>query len=431
MLVDEPTRNSQSGRSWPMLSPYLTLAIHYGLMLFAFFVMFAKLNHLVEYLFFGLVGIWIIREIGSRSFRFVRTPFDVPLVLFLVWVLIGVATAPDPAYSFVEWRKTLAKVLMLYFVVHAVTEERPVRQIVLAFIGGACVHSLIGIIHFVTEGNQVFTMSVRAAGWTSASMWLSTYVVMSLPFLWLGATDTSSARRRGLYAVGSCLALAALFLALTRGAWVALAAQVIVFVTARSTRNGLMTAGVAVLFLSGFFAALALLGPLQGVLQQGEFTDMTTMAIRFKTWGIAVRDIMAHPLTGLGYGLDTFSMVHPDAQEHRYHTHVHNTFLGRAVHTGIPGFLLFCWIFVAILNTAFRSWKRMPDQYAGRLALAVLLTTVGVMVRNLFDDMFLGTLEYLFWLLVGLMWTQLKPQDRQATRPGSLEGRDRPLVTDG
>jgi len=51
------------------------------------------------------------------------------------------------------------------------------------------------------------------------------------------------------------------------------------------------------------------------------------------------------------------------------------------------------------------SYQSAPEGYNGMLALATALIVVGVIVRNLFDDMFNGTVAYLFWLLVGLFFS--------------------------
>ncbi len=410
MLDDQPTGNSQSGRSWPIARPYLTGILEYGLMIFAFFVLFATVNHWMEYLFLALVGVWVIRDFGSRPFRVERTALDLPLLLFLGWVLITVATAADPAYSFAEWRKSLTKVLMLYFVVNVVVEERQVRRIVLACVGGVCAHTVIAIVHFANGDGEIGSLAVREGGWTSSGMWLGSYLVMALPLLWLGLPGSSRRSVRWFSVVASCFALVALFLTHIRAAWVALLVQVCVLAVLKLRRSGVMATVVAALVVLGVLAAVGLLGGPSEMHGTVEMADAKSMMVRFNTWKLALSEILAHPLTGLGYGRHSFRVVHPEAViENGYHSHVHNTFLSMAVQVGLPGFLLFCWVFYRILTVAFETWERTRDQYSGRLALALLLVTVGVIVRNLFDDMFVGTLVYLFWLLVGLLFS-LKPR---------------------
>lgn len=84
--------------------------------------------------------------------------------------------------------------------------------------------------------------------------------------------------------------------------------------------------------------------------------------------------------------------------------HIHNMFLGTAFQVGIPGLVLFLFLFWKILSYA-GSWLRDSighDSFHSQLAMAISLMTIGVMVRNSFDDMFHGAVVYLFLLFVAL-----------------------------
>ena len=145
-------------------------------MTLASLIVVAKLHHVVEYLFIGLLILWGSVQLSRRDFHFVRTPLDLPILLFLVWI---VATAPfsvDPAYSLTEWRKTVSKILMFYFVVNAVRNEQDVRQILLAFMVGVGSLSAFGIVDYVASGHRLFSRGDYAASLTSAGQWFSSYL---------------------------------------------------------------------------------------------------------------------------------------------------------------------------------------------------------------------------------------------------------------
>jgi len=131
------------------------------------------------------------------------------------------------------------------------------------------------------------------------------------------------------------------------------------------------------------------------------------MQLRYNTWSLTLQDISENPLTGIGLGKHSFSKVHPELGS-GFHANLHNTFLARAVQIGIPGFLFFIWIFIVIVARAAPISQSLSHEMAGKLALATSLIVVGVIVRNIFDDMFIGTLAYLFWLLVGLFFSMEK-----------------------
>jgi O-antigen ligase len=70
------------------------------------------------------------------------------------------------------------------------------------------------------------------------------------------------------------------------------------------------------------------------------------------------------------------------------------------VGSGIPGLLLFLWIFIRLGQEFFviKHRKKMTDLETLKLCLGIVL--VGFFCRNLFDYMFIGSLAYLFWILM-------------------------------
>ena len=83
-------------------------------MMVAAAIIVADLNHLLEYLFIALAIVVLTRQIASRDRRLARTSLDLPILAFLGWILISIVRATDPTYSFAEWRKLLAHVLMFF-----------------------------------------------------------------------------------------------------------------------------------------------------------------------------------------------------------------------------------------------------------------------------------------------------------------------------
>ena len=383
---------------------------------FAFCILFVNLNHVSEYLFIGLLIIWLGAKLVSGSFVFEKTSLDVPILVFLGWVLLTVPFATDWTYSFEEWRKAIPRFLMFWFIVNVVKTELHVRAILAAFCLGIFVLSLAEVFYFFAQGGNAFSMTIRAGDLTGSSQWLSNYLVIGLPILWLGIVCQDRPVIRMGYIAALATALVALFVVHTRAAWVAVIAQGLFYGVFRFTRSWIV-ASLAVLLSVGLMVAfLALPGKQRELVSGNNFTDPYSMSIRFNTWDLAIDDIQESPIVGIGYGKHSFRFKHPELKE-GFHKHVHNSFLSHAAQVGIPGFLFFVWIFGRILKQLGERIGRMPDDYEGNLNLAAILIIVGVIVRNLFDDMFLGTIAYLFWLLVGLSFslhkiTPLSQSDR-------------------
>lgn len=401
LAEDSPSHPNARLRS--LIGTFPESVVQYGLVVYAFLLPFAKLSHVLEYAFLGLLVVWVAVKASRGELAWQRTALGLPLLLFLGWVLFTTAFAIDPSYSFSEWRKSVTRVLMFFFVASAISEERQVRHIVLACVIG-CIVQAAGALHASVISHNVpwHSLWYREAGWTSASQWLSTYLIMILPLFALAARFEARPFIRWVYAAGSVLVLAALFFAQTRAAWVALIVQLLVLGALHFKRSGVHATVAGALAVALLIVITAVPGPLRTLFMQGPFTNTSTMLIRFNTWKLAVDQIASRPITGLGYGRHSFQHVLPENPPEPLHTHVHNTFLSSAVQLGIPGFALLLWIFGGLVRECFESWKVNADRFESQLALAVLLSTVGVIVRNMFDDMFVGTLVYLFWLLAGL-----------------------------
>ncbi len=403
-----PSSIAEGGQSRPRPRPRPTIrtlsesGVQYGLMAYAFFLPFAKLSHVLEYAFLSLLIIWVVLKASQKELALHLSTLGLPILMFLGWVLITTAFASDPSYSFAEWRKSVTRVLMFFFVASAISEERQVRNILLACVLG-CIVQAVGALHSSMSRDLLWHGSwYREGGWTSSSQWLSTYLVMILPFVYLALRFEPQQIVRWGYVLGSVLILTALFLSHTRAGWVALIVQLLVLCALRIRRSGVHATVAGALAVALVVLLTAIPGPFRNLFMQERFASTHTMQIRYNTWELAIDQIAMRPFTGLGYGRHSFQSVVPENPPEPLHSHVHNSFLSAAVQVGIPGFVLMVWILGRLLQECLQVWRASADRFEGQLALAVLLSVVGVIVRNFFDDMFVGTLVYLFWLLVGL-----------------------------
>lgn len=385
------------------------MIIRYGLMTLALLMMVAKLHHAVEYLFIGLLILWGSVKLSRRDFHFVRTPLDFPILLFLVWIAATIPFSVDPAYSLAEWRKTISKILIFYFVVNVVRNEQDVRRILLAFMVGVGSLSAYGIVDHVARGDSLFTRGDYAASLTSAGQWFSSYLVMAVPFAWLFFQEREERPARLAMGGFVVLIIVALFLSHTRGAWVALFGQLTVFGLLRAPHKWQKWAIVAGLCLIVIFVGGSLFMGFQDVLLHnvsgGSLLSFGSMNVRLNIWHVAVEQIVAHPLMGHGYGNYTFQKINeelPFYVDGFPTTHVHNVWLSLVYEVGLPGFALFAFVMFMISRTALLGWKERGKTFVGNLGVCVLLLVVGIVTRNIFDNMFAGSLAYLFWLLTGL-----------------------------
>ncbi len=402
-----------------MVSP--ETIFRYGLMMIALFILVDKAHHVVEYCFVGLLIVWGSVKLSRRDYHFVRTPLDLPILLFVIWILVTIPFSVDPAYSLTEWRKTVVKILMFYFVVNVVRTEQDVRSILLAFMLGVVALSAFGIVDHLVKGNSLFDKTSHTASLSSSGQWFSTYLVMGVPFVWLVFLEREG--RHATWSIGLLfvMILTALFLSHTRGAWVAFFAQLAVFgllnVKHKWRTWGLVAVTCGVIFIGG-----SLFKEFQGNLAHNiqdiplpSLLAMNTMKIRLDIWQTTIEQILAQPILGYGYGNHTFQQINKEILvgfDNRLMTlHVHNAWLSLAYEVGLIGFALFAFVYFMIIRAATQGWKKWRGTFVGNLGLCILLLAVGVVTRNMFDTMFAGSLAYLFWLLTGLYFALRIHQD--------------------
>jgi O-antigen ligase len=133
-------------------------------------------------------------------------------------------------------------------------------------------------------------------------------------------------------------------------------------------------------------------------------------------WKLGVDQIVKHPIVGIGYGNNNFQPVLVDSRMGDSPMHLHNTLLMFGVGSGIPGFVLFLWMFIRLGREFFSRANRSHWTDLETLKLCLGIVMVGFFCRNLFDYMFAGSLAYLFWILMACGF-EASFKNKQKTEP--------------
>jgi putative inorganic carbon (HCO3(-)) transporter len=158
----------------------------------------------------------------------IKSPLDLPLWLFITWVLCTVPFATDPAYSFAEWKKFVAQAAVFYWsllVLHRRRQENLPQQILRSLAFGGTILAVYALIEFVDRGGTWRDRFVRAQAFGSDYNWLSTYMVMTIPVIGSLIVMGRVAWIRGTQLLALALAFAAQVFSYTRGGWLGHAAQ--------------------------------------------------------------------------------------------------------------------------------------------------------------------------------------------------------------
>jgi heptosyltransferase-3/putative inorganic carbon (HCO3(-)) transporter len=367
-----------------------------GLAVLAFLNFFPPAHGPTRYLFFSLLLVAVATRWKQGDSLWVRTPLDLPLLLFLGWILLTIPFSIDPSYSFREWRKLLAQVLVFYWamaVLRAQPDNRLVRLVMMAVLLGTATNAGYAVIEFLLQGGTWRDRVVRAGAPGSDYNWLSTYMVMAIPMI-LTAATVRSRWMKGLSAGVVTLALLAEFAAYTRAGWLGLAAEGLVGGWLSGRRwllVGLILAFAAVGF--GFVVA-------SDMGFQRSTADPWTLEARVAVWKLAAADLWHHPLIGIGYGNNNFVKRYAGRPELEKAYGPHSTFVVVGLGSGVPALVLFAWLLIRIFLILTRAIGPMSTMASRAIPFGAAVMVVGFTVRNLFDYMFIGSLANLFWILV-------------------------------
>lgn len=367
-----------------------------GLILLTFMSFFPGWSHVAEILFVGLLVFACAFAWMDGESIWVRTPIDLPMILFVGWVLVSIPFATDPIYSLAEWRKLVTKVGAFYWTLLVLSHERDnatTRGVILAVAAGAAVISIYGLADFLLSGGSWRDRHVRAAAPSSDYNWLSTYLVIAIPLVAAAAISAGEQWQRVAY--GTVLGLAFLGQAssYTRAGWLGLVVEICAFgwlMGRRKLAVGLLTACLAV---GGGFWAMSKAG------YQKITVSPETWEYRVAIWQKGVHEIMAKPVFGYGYGNLTFTRRSGELPD-KEGPGLHSLFLMVAHGSGVPALLFLLWIFGASVASLLLAAAAEVERTRAVLLIAVGAMILGFAARNVFDYMLAGSLAYLFWILI-------------------------------
>lgn len=359
----------------------------------------------------GLLALWCV--VRRRHF-FARTPLDVPLIAFVAWVAATIPFAMFPAYSFKEFGKLLQQGLIFYVVAFFFRTVKQRTALLRFIIGGLVIVSAYGIHDYlagVLAGDLVPPGLLSST--LPAEVWLTTYLVMLMPVaMALTLYEARRAARAG-YFVATSLAAVCLVLTQSRAGVLSLLCELWLFGWLLKRRGLLLLAGaVSVAIAAGFLAVyLDAKGMDPGHLPGRKYIPLHTsegsVYHRFAIWRFALAQMLEHPIAGIGYGKDNFKNVFGQVPENLQPGQVtirksgtHNLLLELTLSVGVPGLLLFLWLWVRIIRTA-RSDTAEPWSQAMRLGMVV--GVVGLSVREMFDHLLVANLATQFWILVAIL----------------------------
>src|SRR5207249_4921258 len=335
------------------LGPALERVIRGVLLIYIIALPFHRLLFVERNGFILLLLLLVLWCAANRTHFFRRTPIDLPLGVFVGWVGLSIPFAAYPAYSVQEFGKLLQQVLLFYAVLYFFNAEPYRRRLLWALIVVSMIISAYGIEEFFAQTGLLpaFKQVTMIESFTSGEVWLTTYLVMTIPICLAFLLFEQHRLERGVYAGATGLGVVCLLLTFSRAGLLALLVALGVMIAL--LRRKVLVVAVAVFCLGtiGLEAVVvhynvqAVPGTSIAVRGLGQ----NSLLHRLEIWEFTTKKILQHPLVGIGYGKDNFRLVYatsgepppahfaPDAPAYAVlPAGTHNIFLDLALGAGIP-----------------------------------------------------------------------------------------------
>lgn len=369
--------------------------------------------------FLVLLGLLLIWCALNRKLFYVRTPYDPMLLAFVLWVGVTLPFAVSPPYSLKEYGKLLQHMVVFYAALHFLRECRYQQALFSAVGAVTVVVAGYGLTQFDPANGQA------VKSFFPSEVWLTTFLVMVFPFAFVLPFGEGPPILRGWAVVVSILTASCLVITQSRAGLLAFLIELWVLAwLLRSPKAGIV-AGVATAcaLAALLFAAKVDFNKGADPLRDARTsipvqTSISSIIHRFDIWGFTLSEIGKHGLVGIGYGAHSYLFLYGQEQEAVTAGHApvkragtHNIFLYLALHVGLPGMLLFGWLYYSLIARTVKEHNTARHWIQKSVLAGSVGSLVGLLCRLQFDQMLVGSLAVFFWVLLAVAVLQYSPTD--------------------
>lgn len=367
---------------------------------------------------------WLAKMSIERKRSWVRTPIDLPLLLYTGLVLASLVYSIDRENTVAGIRGAYLKYAVVYLVVlHNFQTVEKLERLAFAFAVSFLSMAGAGVYNFAA-GDRNVAGGLAALGNRHHNV-IGLIMGGTFPFLLLTYRREAPWIRKGLSLGVILFGLFAVFLTLSRGTWVGV---LVTFLIWGIYQNWKLVLALTALFLLSIFS----FGP-DSVAQRAERLEsqIDTASGRTPIWEVAVDLIKERPLLGYGYGPGIFEKLyekerasHPGAEARA--PHEHNLFFSLLIQNGVVGLFLYLWVFVGVIGLTFRTLHRLEQGPERALLIIVGSGIVGeFLVHALLERNNVGFWAIPFWAMAAMALT-IHRRSREGASSQPFGSRDRP-----
>jgi len=338
------------------------------------------------------------------------------LLFLLAWLPINVAVSLDPVRSWIAAGYLLLGLsLYLALLRWPLLRESASSAIFLPLLPGLALSAIVFLqvrpqtvkVVFLQPLISFLAQLPTGPGWLEFvnPNVLAGGLILLLPYALATLLVSGQSMGLGRFSLASGAALvmlAALLLTQSRGAYMGLAAGVLVMALLRWPRTIYLAPGLLWLLGLGIY-----LDGAYGLVERlAQATSLASWKERQAIWLRALSALEDFRYTGIGIGAfpEVMARLYPfPASQDAPFPHAHNLFLQIGLDLGLPGLLAYLVLLVGVGTILLRRWRVATDSIQRALVLGTVGGVTAMLVHGLFDATVWGTkLAFLPWLLFAL-----------------------------
>ena len=367
-------------------------------------------ENFVNVLVFALIIRWVLNKRKSGAPIFVKTPFNVPLLILVLWTYIGLwrgasylsIEAPITPLNprFVMWRNFVLLPLLFLIIVNNVENPKLVKLIVITMALSMLSMDRAFYGNFLTPSH--FAEKARKSGafsYLGPNELAIFYAENSLILVSLFLLDRNK-WRKVLFGVTSCFNYYCVIFLYSRAAFFVTLTGWIFLGLVRDRKMLIPVVGILL-----FWRTLMPVSVVERIdmtrTADGEYDESTE--VRFGIWERAWDIFSTSPIIGVGFATTPYLNI-KDGISNIVRKNVHNGFLGVAMEQGLFGLVIFLMPFFMATKAGWRLYKLSREGFVKGLGLGLVASVIAIMVANIagYNWHYLSVMGY-FWISVGLV----------------------------
>jgi putative inorganic carbon (HCO3(-)) transporter len=311
---------------------------------------------------FAFLG-WLLEGIVNKHWQVRWHPFLLPLALYWVWNILCSLLSPRPLHSLLAVGDNEWPVFIMLMMFWTVRSTRVLQRILTGFF----ITSAVAMLYAIWEafyGMELYRgMALdpmgsfyRAVGFYGFYLTFAAFA-MTVFFLSSAFAVERDARRSWIRFLLPVISFMAVILTFARSIWLSFAGIIPLLGFVRGRKRDRY--GVAVLLV--VFGALLLLVPTLRERATSVF-DLKANETRINLWETSLNISREHRIIGIGEdNFDYFFEKYKVPGFYDTTAHPHNDYLNVLINSGVPGLLLFLWLWTAALRAGVVVWRKAKD----------------------------------------------------------------------